>query len=195
MPFQKDPIVAFHNMDASPSLEADILARCRKLEQRFAGVIGIRVAVEARHRQHRTGNVHEVHIELALPGRDVVVSREPRKTEERYAKADVRTSVRNAFKAAERQLDDLKDIIRGDVKPAEAALPGRIAELVAQSDYGFIETAAGARLFFAAGAVQGGERFEDLRPGDPVHFVEADGETGPAAMRVWRAGRGTPTRD
>jgi cold shock CspA family protein/ribosome-associated translation inhibitor RaiA len=195
MPFQKDPIVAFHNMDASPALEAEILERCRKLEQRFAGVIGIRVAVEARHRQHRTGNVHEVHIELALPGRDVVVSKEPKRTQEKYARPNVRTSIRDAFKAAERQLDDMKDLIRGDVKPPEATLPGRIAELVDRSDYGFIETAAGARLFFAAGAVQGGERFEDLRTGDPVHFVEAEGEAGPAAMRVWRAGRGTPTRD
>lgn len=187
MPFEKDPIVAFHNMEPSADLEADIRKRIAKIEQRFDRMIGIRVAVEADHRQHRTGNVVDVRIELSLPGKDVVVSREPKKAKEKYANPDAHTSVRDAFRALERRLKSQKQIQRGDVKPHDAPVPGRVAEVMREQGYGFVSTAAGARLFFDANAVQGGT-LEDLSPGDTVHYVEAMGEGGPAAMKVWRAG-------
>jgi ribosome-associated translation inhibitor RaiA/cold shock CspA family protein len=187
MPFEKDPVVAFHNMEATPALEADIRERIDRIGRRFDRLIGIRVAVEAQHRQHRTGNVVDVHIELSLPGRDVVVSREPKKARQKYADPDPHTSVRDAFKAAERQLKAQKQIQRGDVKPHDAPVPGHVDELAADGSHGFVSTAAGSRLYFDAGAVQGG-RLEDLKPGESVHYVEATGDGGPAAMKVWRAG-------
>jgi len=187
MPFQKEPIIAYHNMEPTPELEADIRERIAKLEQRFDRLIGIRVSVEALHKQRRTGNVYDVHIELSLPGSEVVVSRKPHKAQERYTSPDVHTSVRDAFKAAERQLDDQKDLMRGDVKAHPAAVPGRIADIFKDAGHGFVTTAAGARLFFHANAVRGA-RFEDLKPGTSVHYEEGLGEGGPAAMKVWPAG-------
>jgi len=44
-----------------------------KLDRMYNHLIGCRVSVENLHRQHRTGNVYEVHIELRVPGEDVVV--------------------------------------------------------------------------------------------------------------------------
>ena len=67
-------------------------------------LIGCRVSVEHLHRQHRTGNVYEVHIELRVPGEDVVVSREPHHARERYSDPDVNVALRDAFKTAERRL-------------------------------------------------------------------------------------------
>lgn len=99
--------IAFHNMDTSPSLESLIAERANRLKQRFSRLVGVRVAVEKQMAQHRTGNVFDVHVELMVPGNDLVVSR-PAKVQKRYSNPDAATSVRDAFDAAERQLLDHK---------------------------------------------------------------------------------------
>lgn len=99
--------IAFHNMDTSPSLESLIAERVNRLKQRFSRLVGVRVAVEKQMAQHRTGNVFDVHVELMVPGTDLVVSR-PAKVQKRYSNPDAATSVRDAFDAAERQLLDRK---------------------------------------------------------------------------------------
>lgn len=96
--------IAFHNMPPSSDIEAVIRQHVEKLAARHDELVACRVSVEALHQQHRTGNVHEVHITLSLPGRDLAVSREPQKAKERYASPDLRSAIRDAFKAAERQL-------------------------------------------------------------------------------------------
>lgn len=100
--------IAFHNLPPSADIEALIRQHVDKLTQRHAELVGCRVSVEALHQQHQTGNVCEVHIVLSLRGRDLAVSREPNKAKERYANPDIRTAVRDAFKAAERQLESLR---------------------------------------------------------------------------------------
>ena len=75
--------IVFHNMPSSPAVEAEIRDRVEKLDRMYNHLIGCRVSVEQLHRQHRTGNVYEVHIELRVPGEDVVVSREPHHARER----------------------------------------------------------------------------------------------------------------
>lgn len=111
--------VAFHNMDSSPALETLIRERAERFKQRYDRLVGIRVVVEKQMAQHRTGNVFDVHIELMVPGNDVVVSK-PAKVQKRYSNPDAATSVRDAFDAAERQLDDRK---RKDRDPTRTAFP------------------------------------------------------------------------
>lgn len=101
--------IGFHNIQSSASVEAEIRERVAKLERLYDGLIRCRVSVEAPHRQHRTGNPFEVHIEMSVPGRELTVSREPHKAEQRYQNPDVHTAVRDAFRAAERQLKDFKE--------------------------------------------------------------------------------------
>lgn len=177
--------IAFHNMQPSEALEAEIRKRVDKLDKMYDRLVGCRVSVEGLHKQHRTGNVYEVHIELMVPGHNLVVSRELHKAKERYANPDVYASVREAFKAAERQLKDYKERQRGEVKPREAMLPGRVAQLVPDQDHGFLVTPTGTQLYFHRNSVL--DDFDRLRPGDPVSFVEATGDTGPTASKVWRA--------
>ena len=106
--------IGFHNMDHSPSLEAEIRERVEKLERRYTHLIGCRVTVEGLHNQHRTGNIREVHISLSVPGRELVVSHEPHRVRERHAKPDLRSSLRDAFHAAERQLETYKSLQNSD---------------------------------------------------------------------------------
>jgi ribosome-associated translation inhibitor RaiA/cold shock CspA family protein len=176
--------IRFHNLDPSPSLESEIRDRASKLDQLYDRLIGCRVAIEAPHRQHRTGNVFEVHIELSVPGSDLVVSREPHKVKLRYANPDVRTSLRDAFKAAERQLKDFKQQIRGDVKLHDPMFQGQIARLDPEADHGFLLNNAGSMLYFHRNSVMG-DGFDALKLGDAVHYVEVIGDTGPIASKVW----------
>jgi ribosome-associated translation inhibitor RaiA len=101
--------IAFHNLQPSRALESYIRRRVSKLQTMYSRLIGCRVSVEAPHNQHRTGNICQVHIEMHVPQGDLVVSHEPNRVKERYAKRDVHMSVRYAFKTAEQQLKEYKD--------------------------------------------------------------------------------------
>jgi len=185
--------IAFHNTPSDPRIEAEIRERVEKLERLFDGLIGCRVAVEAQHQQHRTGNVYDVHIELVVPGGQLVVSRQPKKAQEKYADPDVYTSVRDAFQAAERQLKEYKAQLRGEVKTHAVEVPGQVASLMPQEDHGFILTGSGALLYFHRNSVMDND-FDSLGVGDPVEYVEAMGDTGPTAAKVFRRGPARPSR-
>ncbi|MBV8094933.1 MAG: HPF/RaiA family ribosome-associated protein [Acetobacteraceae bacterium] len=175
--------VAFHNMESSPGLEAEIREHVAKLEKRYR-LVACRVSVEALHNRHRTGNVYDVHIVLSVPGRDLAVSREPHKAKEQYANPDIHTSIRDAFRAAERQLQSWKEMLREDTTPPSAsAVTGEVAQLLPGEDHGFILTNTGTQLYFHRDSVTNGH-FEKLRPGMPVHYVEEEGDAGPVATKV-----------
>lgn len=176
--------IGFHNMPPSPEIEAEIRQRVDKLERRYANLIGCRVTVEALHNQHRTGNMHEVHIVLSVPGRDLVVSREPHRPGDRYARPDIRTALRDAFEAAERQLETYKGVKRADTSgPSGSALTGQVTQLLPGEDHGFILNALGTQLYFHRDSVTNGA-FEDLTIGQSVHYVEEEGDAGPVATKV-----------
>jgi ribosome-associated translation inhibitor RaiA/cold shock CspA family protein len=178
--------VSFHNLDPSPALEAEIRKHVAKLERIYDRITTCRVSVEALHKQHRTGNVYDVHVELVVPRGELVISREPHKVKERYASPDVRTSIRDAFRAAERQVKEHKEQLRGDVKlhESEAVFQGQVAQLYPQEGHGFILTNTGTQLYFARTALMNGD-FDKLERGAAVHYVERDGDTGPIAYKVW----------
>ena len=100
--------ISFHNMPTSKRIEADIRKRAAKLDKIYGRLTSCRVSIEMRSKRHRTGNVYEVHVELSAPRSMVVVTREPHRVKERHATADVRTSIRDAFRAAELRLVDYK---------------------------------------------------------------------------------------
>lgn len=185
--------IAFHNTPSDPKVEAEIRERVAKLEKLYDRLVGCRVAVEAQHQQHRTGNVYDVHIELIVPGGELVVSRQPKKAQEKYANPDIYTSVRDAFAAAERQLKDYKDQLQGDVKAHPAAIPGQISMLDPSADHGFIMTGTGTQLYFHRNSVMG-EAMEDLQIGDVVDYIEAMGDTGPTAVKVYPRGPARQSR-
>jgi len=101
--------ITFHNMASLPDVESCIRERAEKLERLHGRMVGLRVAVESQHRQHRTGNLYDVHIAMMVPGEELVVSRPPHRAKERRANPDALISVRDAFEAAERRLKDYKD--------------------------------------------------------------------------------------
>ncbi|HTI01495.1 MAG TPA: HPF/RaiA family ribosome-associated protein [Acidisoma sp.] len=176
--------IAFHNMQSSSSLEAEIRRQAERLDRRSRRLIGCRVSVEALHQQHRRGNVVDVHITLSVPGRDLVVSREPHKARQHHAHPSAYSSVRDAFRAAERRLDAWKAQLTEDTtKPTGSALTGEVMLIEPGADHGFLLTSRGSQLYFHQDSVTNAS-LADLREGMVVHYVEEEGESGPVAGKV-----------
>jgi ribosomal subunit interface protein len=105
--------ISFRNMDPSPAVETRIREKVAKLSRLSNRIIGCSVVVEAPHRHQHKGKLYRVHIDIGVPGKDLVVDRAKRLDQ---AHEDVYLAVRDAFKAAERQLEDHARRLRGDVK-------------------------------------------------------------------------------
>ena len=177
--------IAFHNVEPSAEIESLIREHVGKLEKLYPHLIGCRVSIEMLHKQHRNGNVPEIHIAIRVPGREIAVSREPHKAKLRRAAPNIHTSITDAFRAAEKRLKDFKQQQYGEVKAKDMPIQGYVAQLIAEKNYGFIATGNGGELYFHRNAVADGG-FDDLREGDPVQYSVAMGDKGPSAGRVWR---------
>ena len=176
--------IVFHNLERSAAVEAAIRERFAKLAKRYDRLTHCRVSVEALHRQHRTGNLFEVHIDMLVPGAELAVSRQPQKAKERYANPDVYTSIKDAFAAAERRLKRFKRQKREDLQPQVLLFQGQVAEMHPDQDWGYLLTKEGALLYFHRNAMMNGD-FDALQQGAVVRYLEAAGETGPTAVKVW----------
>lgn len=182
---EKPVQIVWRDMEPSPALETDIREHVAKLETFYDHVIGCRVVVEQLHRHRHRGNLYNVRVEIAVPGRDIAVGHEHRKD---HAHEDVYVAARDAFRAATRQLEDHARRRRGDVKHHEVPPHGRVAELYPHMDYGRIETPDGRLVYFHRNSLLG-EDFDALEIGSEVRFVEETGDEGPQASTVTPIGK------
>jgi ribosomal subunit interface protein len=177
--------ITFHNMEPSRALESYIRRRLSKLQRMCDRLVYCRVSLEALHKQHRTGNVVEVHISMEVPLQgELVISHAPTREKDRYSSRDVLTSIRSAFAKAEQKLRDYKERLRADVKTHPVMFQGQVGEMFPDKDYGFIVTHEGKQLYFHRNSVMNRD-FANLKQGDAIHFVEEPGDTGPTASKVW----------
>lgn len=172
--------IEFRHLDRSEAVETNIENHLRKLEECFARITRCEVVVEQPHRHHHQGNLFHVRITLSVPGRKLVVNRSPAAN---HAHEDIYVTVRDAFHAMRRQLEDYARELRGDVKQHGNAAHGRVIRLNPTEDHGVLETADGREIYFHRNAVLG-SGFDHLRVGDRVHFAEEQGDQGPQASTV-----------
>lgn len=92
--------ITFRNVVRTDELDARIRAKAAKLDKFFDKITGCRVVVESPHKHHNKGNTYHVRIELAVPGGELVVTRDPQSQEHE----DIGIALRDAFSAAQRQL-------------------------------------------------------------------------------------------
>lgn len=179
--------ITFRNLDASPTVEAKIRERVAELERFYDRITSCRVVVEAPNRHHREGRLYHIRVDLKVPGREIVVKRDP---SEHHAHEDIYVAVRDCFDAVRRQVEDHARRERGDIKAHEVPDHGRIANLIAEKDYGFIEAGDGREVYFHRNAVAD-EGFDSLSVGDEVRFAMHldEGEKGPQASRVVPIGK------
>lgn len=95
--------IHFRAMDPSKAVEAAVHKWVARLEQTFDRIEDCSVVIEIPHNHHRQGKTFQVHITLAVPGRTIVVSRDPGAD---HRHEDLYVAIADAFRAARRQLQD-----------------------------------------------------------------------------------------
>jgi len=183
--------ISFQQLEHSDALEYYIRNRISQLERFCPNMISTRVVVGLSTHRQRQGKLFRVRIDLNLPGSTIVVDRDP---SNQHAHEDPYVAVRDAFRAAKRQLEDYVRIhFFGKKRHHERPPQGKIVRLLMENDGGFIKSADGRELYFHKNSVLH-DAFKKIRPGDEVRFVEEQGEKGPQASSVERVGKwGTHT--
>lgn len=177
--------IRFQNLDRSPAVEAAVREAATKLERFADTIVSCRVTVEGPHKRHQQGNLFVVHVDVRYAGGEIVASREPGVD---HAHEDVLVAVRDAFKAARRQLQDRVRVRRGDVKPHAVEPHGKILSLDRARDCGLIETTDRREVYFHRNSVRNAS-FDKLESGVEVRFSEERGDNGPQASTVHVIGK------
>jgi cold shock CspA family protein/ribosome-associated translation inhibitor RaiA len=178
--------VSYHHVDPSAALEIVIRTKAAELESFYGRIIACHVGIERAGEHHRKGKGahYRVRIELTVPGRVLVVGRDPIWTR---AHEDAFLAVNEAFHAMRRQLQDYVRRMRRNVKTHEGPPHGRVVRVFREEGYGFLQSTDGREIYFNKASVLN-EAFDRLEPGDEVRFAEEQGEKGPQASTVQRLG-------
>jgi cold shock CspA family protein/ribosome-associated translation inhibitor RaiA len=178
--------IVFEHIDHSDALEAAVRKEAQRLERFYDRITSARVVVARPQHRHHKGDTYCIRIHVAVPGgKRVDVSRDPAATGRHE---DAHVTIRDAFDAASRQLQDQARKLGGEVKSHETPPWGTIASLVLERDHGFIAAADGREIYFHRNSVAGA-KFEDLVIGQEVRFSESVGDKGPQATSVRPVGK------
>jgi hypothetical protein len=101
--------ITFRGMTPSPFVEAAIRRSVDRLESLYGRVQRCAVVLELPHLHHRRGNRFHVRIDIAVPGREIVVSHDSPHGDHDNAYA----ALADAFRAARRRLADHAQVRRG----------------------------------------------------------------------------------
>jgi len=102
------PQITYRGMPHSPAMDARITELAAKLGHFHPRITHCHVVVvEADHHKSK-GNLFEVHVDLHIPGNDIVATRK--------ANADAYMAITEAFEVATRQLEDTVRRQRGQTK-------------------------------------------------------------------------------
>ena len=116
--------VVFNHMDPSSAVETRIQEKLARLSKKFDRFTHARVVIDAPHRHQQRGKIFQVKIDLGMPGRANLVVNKP---SEDHAHEDIYAALRDAFLAAERQLQDEVDRMSGNVKTLRGGKKSREA--------------------------------------------------------------------
>lgn len=88
--------ITARGFDLTPAIEEAVRKKASKLDQMADRIVGCRVVIEQPPRHRHKGGAYNVHIDLTVPGAELVVKHEP--------DLDMYVALRDAFEAARRQL-------------------------------------------------------------------------------------------
>jgi len=168
-------LITSRGITLTPTIESAIREKAKKLETFSDKIINCRVTVCSPHRHHHKGNLFNIIINIKIPNKEILVKREPRE--------DLYLSIRDAFDAAKRQLNNYSRKQRGNTKIHGTPITAVVRNLRPKEGYGFIETTEGREIYFHQNSVLN-NRFRKLKIGSPVRFVEEAGEEGPQASNI-----------
>jgi len=179
---QIEPQIRFRGMEPSGAVEAVIRERIDRLARFHDRIISCSVVVDAPSRHGQHGGIFHVKLDIATPGRRIVTGRE---TEENHAHEDVYVAIRDAFDAAQRQLEDsVRRMTPHRVKAHPERLHGKVVRIDREQGFGLIAASDGRDYSFRREGLVADRLWATLDQGAAVHFSQHEGADGPYATSV-----------
>jgi hypothetical protein len=153
--------ITFRNMKSSAMVEEWIQAEAAKLDTFSSQIMACRVAIEMPHRHNRIGKPLHVRIDVTLPGKEIVIKREPvprhkprtlgegdalLKLQPLPPHHDLHLVIHDAFKAAARRVHDFARYRRGNVKRHVQLPKANERGILSGGKYGFVNAEEGRSL-------------------------------------------------
>ena len=167
--------ITVRDIPQSEAVETRIRQKVQKLDEFYGHIISCRVVLEAPHRHKQQGKEYTLRIDIGVPGHEIVVNRDHHE--------DVYVALRDGFDSAMRQLGEYVHRTRRETKKHAAEQVGRVLRLFPEDGVGFIAGPDGTEHYFDRASVVT-PRFELLKEGDEVKFIEEIAGEGAQAKRV-----------
>ena len=178
--------ISYRGVEKSPEIDDLIRTKAARLDRFCDHISRCDVAIEQPNQQQRSGNPFRVRVDVTVPPGHELVADE--KQTEHDMHEPLTKIINDAFKTMERQLKDLVERQRREVK-THAEPRALITKLF--SDYGFITDGGGVDIYFHRNAIVN-TRFDELKVGMEVRYDESHGEMGPQASTVHVVSTGGP---
>jgi ribosomal subunit interface protein len=168
--------ISTRDVTLNPPIEAELRKRADRLERHYNRITSCRIAVERpTGNHHQEGGPFRVRVDITVPGSELVADKQ---AEEIFA------AIREAFDAAERQVEDFSQRRRGEVKSQVLPPEGQVVRIFQEEGFGFLSAPDGREVYFHRNAVLDPPGFEKLAVGARVRFAEEQGFEGPQASTV-----------
>jgi cold shock CspA family protein len=112
---------------------------------------------------------------VTLPGMELVADKQAE---------EIFIAIRDAFDAAERQVEAFVERRRGFVKSPASSPEGEVVRIFSEEGFGFLTAPDGREVYFHRNAVLDPPGFDKLAVGSRVRFAEEQGLEGPQASSV-----------
>lgn len=178
---QTTPEISYKNIEPTDRIRLRVDKEVQHLETVFPRLVSCKVLIEGPSGRRKSGELYRVRAHLGLPGgREIAVTQ---RADDNHAHEDVMVAIRDAFRAAERQLKKQKPDPRVEGAAGETRLAGKIARFIAGEPAGFIRGEDGRDYYFHAREATE-TAFDAFVIGDAVTFRGDDGDKGPLARAV-----------
>jgi len=174
--------ISYRDVPKTDALDTLVREKVGKLEQVCDHINSCRIAIEQAHKQPNSGSPYRVRIDMTVPpGHELAVVENPG---EGTQYQPVETVIRNAFESARRQLIELTERQRNEVKshPTQE-MTAIVTKLFPEEGYGFLKSVEGQEVYFHRNSVLHDD-FDRLSIGTGVRFFAEEGEQGLQASTV-----------
>ena len=170
-------------MEPSEEIEESIRKKANWLEKYYSKITSLRVLIEPSYQRHKVGNLYHVRLDITVPGKEIIVGRDPKAN---HAHENPHVAIRDAFRAAKRQLQGyVRSRFKAKVRHQEKPPQGKVIRLFPEDECGFIETFDGREVYFHKNSVID-NKYQILEIGDEVQYAEEMGNKGPQASSVYK---------
>ncbi|MDQ6622348.1 MAG: HPF/RaiA family ribosome-associated protein [Verrucomicrobiota bacterium] len=178
--------ITYRGVEKSDEIDKLIRSKAERLDRFCDHISRCDIAVEQPNHSQRAGNPFRVRIDVTVPPGHELVADEKQTEHEMHE--PLTKIINDAFKTMERQLKDLVERQRHEVK-THAEPRALVTKLF--PDYGFITDGGGVDIYFHRNAVLN-VACEEVKVGAEVRFDLSHGEMGPQASSVHIVSTGGP---